>query len=356
MEVAVVGAGSVANVIHAPAWRSIKKAKLIAICDTNGERAKRFAEIWKVPRIYTDFDTLLEEEKNALIDICIPPNLHAQLALKAMRSGHHVILEKPMALSLDDCEQILSEWKRNKAKICVIHNYLFEPPMLKVRSLIKNLDILSVDIRMLHTVEAVIPDRNHWVHNLPGGMFGECLIHPIYMLRNIVGKLNVRDVYATKRGPYDWVKYDELHVTLDSNGKFCTVHISFNSPRWSYPFHIKVYSKELLLTYDGTNQSLIIQKYLPPFHLRGIGKYRLELEMLSDAISSSWQTTGSVIKSIYNKTKGAFLNRRLGSGHVYLFNSFVNGILENKEEYYHFEEAYCATKTYLKILDILSKM
>ncbi|MCX8178145.1 MAG: Gfo/Idh/MocA family oxidoreductase [Candidatus Bathyarchaeota archaeon] len=359
VEVAIVGAGNAASTIHAPAWKDIRKARLIAVCDANKERAEKFAEIWKVPKIYTDFDDLLEEEKAALIDICTPADSHAQLCVKAMNNGHHVVLEKPMALNLDDCEQILNEWKKGKAKLCVIHNFLFEPPMLKIRSLIKKkkLDILSVDIRMLHTVEdEMISNRNHWVHNLPGGRFGESLIHPIYVLRNIVGKLNVRDVYAAKRGLYDWVKYDELYVTLDSNGKFCTVHVSFNSPRWSSIFNIKVYSKELILTYDGTNQTLLIQGALLPGYLsRGKGKYRSELKILKDALNTSWQILSSATKSISNRAARAFLNKR-ESGHRYLFKSFIDSISEEKETPYSPEEAYDATKTFLEILEILSRM
>jgi len=116
---------------------------------------------------------------------------------------------------------------------------------------------------MLHTPnDEMISDRSRWVHSLPGGRFGENLIHPIYVLRNLIGELNVRDVCAVKRGYYDWVNYDEPYATFDSGGKFGTIHISFSSPRYTFPFSIRVYGKELIINYDGTNLTLTTQSVL----------------------------------------------------------------------------------------------
>lgn len=101
-------------------------------------------------------------------------------------------------MSYEECRKIMDEYRRRKGEVrlCIIHNFLFTPPLLEIISIIdKKLDILSVDIRMLHTPkDEMISDRTHWVHKLPGGRFGENLIHPIYILRNLMGKLNVRDV------------------------------------------------------------------------------------------------------------------------------------------------------------------
>lgn len=182
------------------------------------------------------------------MDLCTPPATHAPLSVKAMENGHHVILEKPMAMSVGETERIYKEYQRTKeeVKLCVIHNFLFEPPILEIKSILekKRVDVLSIDIRMLHTPnDEMISDRNHWVHSLPGGRFGECLVHPVYLLRNLMGRLNVRDVYGVKRGLYDWVDYDELYATFDSSDKFGSVHISFNSPRWTTPLSMKIYGR-----------------------------------------------------------------------------------------------------------------
>jgi len=101
-----------------------------------------------------------------------------------------------MAMSLEESERILKGYQRRKdeVRLCIIHNHLFSPSMLKIKSALEKnkVDVLGVDIRMLHTPpDEMISDRNHWVHSLLG-RFGECLIHPVYLLHNLIGKLNIR--------------------------------------------------------------------------------------------------------------------------------------------------------------------
>lgn len=155
ISVAVVGAGNVANGMHLPAWRKIPETEVVAICDTNRERAEKTAKRWKIPKIYTDFDELLEKENLAIVDICTPPDTHAPLSIKAMKTGFNVLLEKPMAISVEESENILKEYQNRKGevKLCIIHNYLFNPSMLKIKSVLERneVEILGVDIRMLHT-------------------------------------------------------------------------------------------------------------------------------------------------------------------------------------------------------------
>ncbi|MCX8000916.1 MAG: hypothetical protein N3A69_18580, partial [Leptospiraceae bacterium] len=180
-----------------------------------------------------------------------------------MEAGFNVVLEKPMALNIEECKKILKEYQKRKdeVKLLIIHNYLFSPSMLEIKRVLEKnkVEILNVDIRMLHTAkDEMISNRNHWAHSLPGGRFGECLIHPVYLLHNLLGNLNLRDVYVTKRGDYGWVKYDELYATFNSDdGKVGSIYISFNSPReTSFPT-IRIYGKNLLLNFDGSNSCLL---------------------------------------------------------------------------------------------------
>jgi len=366
--IAIVGAGNVTNSIHVPAWKRLKNVEIIAICDISEERAERCAKIWKIPKVYTNFEEILENitDENAVIDICTPPSTHASLSVKAMEAGFNVMLEKPMAMDVNDCKKIIDEYRRRKeeVKLCVIHNFLFTLPMLKIKSIIeeKKLDILGVDIRMLHTPEdEMISDRNHWVHSLPGGRFGENLIHPVYVLRNLLGKLAVGDIHVAKRGDYEWVNYDELYATFYSDDKkFGSVYISFNSPRWSSLFNITIYSKKLIIKYDGTNQTLITQGSLLPGYLSNLyeiyNKYHIRLNLLKDVIKTSIQIVGPTLTSLVNGLlRKIFRIKRKKSGHAYIFKAFVNNILNQGDLPYAPEEAYDATITFLKAINQISK-
>jgi len=352
-DIVIVGTGDVANIIHMPVWKKIKEANVVGVYDINKERAEKVARNWKIPRAHTDFTELLENEEGAIIDICTPPSTHAALSVEAMKTGHSVILEKPMAMSWEECKKIMDEYQKMKGKVrlCIVHNFLFEPPLLDIKSIItkKQLDILNVDLRMLHTPnDYMISDRTHWVHSLPGGRFGENLIHPIYILRNLMGKLNVRDVYAPKMGSYDWVNYDELYATFDSDGRFGTVHISFNSPRWTTPLSVRVYGKELIINYDGSNLALTTQGPLLQGYLPKQKTSWLKLKVGWDNLQSAMQIMKTTAKTAIRATSGKSV-----SGHEYLFSSFIRSILENKEMPYTPEEAYESTISFLEVLQRL---
>jgi len=347
----VVGAGEVANGLHLPAWRNVKEAHVVAVCDVNKQRAERIASHWRIARVCTDFSELLDEAKDAIVDLCTPPATHATLACKAMQSGHHVVLEKPMALTASDTEAIYNEYEKRKpqVRLCVIQNFLFEPAILSVKSIVgrRQADILSIDIRMLHTPnDVMISDIGHWSHSLPGGRFGECLIHPVYVLRNLMGaRMRVRDVYAAKRGSYEWVNYDELHASFDHGGKFGSIYISFNASRWTMPMSIRVHTKDMIVDYDGTNltctsQGGLMQGYLP-------GTRVPKVRILEDVIGVSSQILKSAVGNASRIVTGGW---RAGMTHEGLFKSFVGSLLRGEQMPYGPEESREANLLFLETL------
>lgn len=352
VEVAIVGTGEVANTIHLPSWKNIKEAEVKGICDINRELAQKTANKWNISHFTTDFEEMIQSEDKMLVDICTPPSTHKDLAIKAMREGHDVLLEKPMAMSPEDADAIMRTYKRleDEVNFCIIHNFLFELPILKLRSLLEKngVEILGVDIRMLHTPnDEMISDRNHWVHDLPGGRFGECMIHPVYVLSNLIGELKIRDVYAVKRGNYDWVKYDELFSSFDSGDKFGSIHVSFNSPRWTFPMSLKVYGEESIIGFDGSNQTFMVQGkcvdgYLPRQPLPKFRIFRDSVSMASHIIGS---TLGNFIDFVGGRRKMA---------HELLFRSFIDQILYTKAMPYTVEEAYRSTKVFHEIVNGLN--
>ncbi|MCS7109373.1 MAG: Gfo/Idh/MocA family oxidoreductase, partial [Candidatus Micrarchaeota archaeon] len=284
------------------------------------------------------------ENGNGIIDLCTPPSTHMPLSIKAMEAGFNVVLEKPMALNIEECKKILKEYQKRKdeVKLLIIHNYLFSPSMLEIKRVLEKnkVEILNVDIRMLHTAkDEMISNRNHWAHSLPGGRFSECLIHPVYLLHILLGNLNLRDVYVTKRGDYGWVKYDELYATFNSDdGKVGSIYISFNSPReTSFPT-IRIYGKNLLLNFDGSNSTLTIQKY----------SVQSKAVRVKDSLHVSAQALYSTLKNVFK-----VLTNKWRSGHEVLFTLFVASLTKNSKIPYTPEEAFEATKTFLKVLEKL---
>ena len=113
--VAVVGAGNVARTAHLPVWKKIPEVELVALCDTNRKNLESAAKQWRIPYTYTDFDALIEQQKEGtIIDICTPPSTHKQFATRALEAGHHVVLEKPIAMSMDENAEIFNCYQKKR--------------------------------------------------------------------------------------------------------------------------------------------------------------------------------------------------------------------------------------------------
>jgi predicted dehydrogenase len=234
LNVAVVGCGYVAH-YHAEAWHRVPHAQILAACDTDIEKARLFSHQWGIPSVYSSFDDLLKEEEVSVIDICTPPQTHLTLSIKAMKEGKHVLIEKPLTMTMKEAQEIIHQ-KPPGIKAGVVYNLLFEPPILKLISIIKKGcigQVYNARIDMLHTKQdPMLTNEKHWCHRLPGGRFGEMLPHPIYLLRYLLGNdLEVKNVEAYKLSSYPWIRNDELHVLLGSRGKLGRIYVSFNSPR-----------------------------------------------------------------------------------------------------------------------------
>ena len=113
VRIGLVGAGFVAR-IHAEAYRRVHgvEVELRGVAAAHRRRAATFAEEFGVARVYDDAEALLAEGEIDLVDVCVPPYLHAPITIAAARAGKHVIVEKPLTgyfgpapLAPDDGEQ-----------------------------------------------------------------------------------------------------------------------------------------------------------------------------------------------------------------------------------------------------------
>ena len=112
----IVGCGWISRFSHIPAFRNIKNAEIIAVCDQSEEVARKTASRFGIPRAYRDFSLMLKEEQLDFIDICSPPHTHFKLSMEAMEAGLHILIEKPMVLDTAEAEEVISTSKKNKLK------------------------------------------------------------------------------------------------------------------------------------------------------------------------------------------------------------------------------------------------
>jgi len=123
IRVGLIGCGKVGH-IHAGALRGIAEGELTAVCDVDAKRVRTFADRYGA-RGYTDVDALLREGKVEAVIIGTPHPLHAAPAVRAAQEGVHVLVEKPLAATLADCDAIRAATKRTGVLLGVISQRRF---------------------------------------------------------------------------------------------------------------------------------------------------------------------------------------------------------------------------------------
>ena len=103
LKVAIIGAGTIGH-CHAAAYRKLADVELVAVCDTNRDRAERFARQYDIPLVFDRHEALLQQAAPDAVSVCVWNSLHAPVSIDALNAGAHVLCEKPLAL---DAEQAL---------------------------------------------------------------------------------------------------------------------------------------------------------------------------------------------------------------------------------------------------------
>ena len=131
---ALIGCGKVGS-IHAAALRDLPESELVAVCDASPERAGAFAATYG-SRPFTDVARMLDESGVQALTIATPHPLHASAAILAAQAGVHVLIEKPMAASLDDCDAMLDAARRSGITLGVISQRRWYEPVLRMKAAI----------------------------------------------------------------------------------------------------------------------------------------------------------------------------------------------------------------------------
>jgi UDP-N-acetyl-2-amino-2-deoxyglucuronate dehydrogenase len=133
---AVIGAGKVAD-SHASVLSTLNCSEFVAVCSRTPEKASTLASRYQV-KAYTDIATMVKEAGVQAVIVCTPHPAHAAPAIQAMENGVHVLVEKPLAASLADCDAMITTAKKCHVKLGVISQRRWYEPSQRVKSAIDN--------------------------------------------------------------------------------------------------------------------------------------------------------------------------------------------------------------------------
>jgi UDP-N-acetylglucosamine 3-dehydrogenase len=140
LKIGVIGCGSIAQHRHLPEYQANQNVELVAVCDSNKERALEVAEKYGVLS-YTDYQDLLDSGEVDAVSVCTPNYLHAPISIAALKAGIHVLCEKPMATSKEEAEAMIAAAKESGKKLMIGHNQRFVSSHQKARKLIQSGEI-----------------------------------------------------------------------------------------------------------------------------------------------------------------------------------------------------------------------
>ena len=313
----IVGCGIIANRSHMPVWRALKNVEIVAACDQNEDAAMATAKRFAIPRAYGDLSHMLEKESLDFVDICTPPTTHSQLSIQAMEAGLHVLVEKPMALSVSEADEMILAAEANRVKLCVVANFLFTPVVQKAKDLLNAGligDLVAVDVEVLAFRGGAISRQDHWCHDLPWGILNEYAPHPAYLQLAFLGNIHSVKAIAKKYSEFPWVTADELKVLLESEKGIGSFTISCSAPRDSFTLNVLGTTGKLHL--DNLALTMTRSRY------RG---NRVD-ELVLDQLNLSFQLLAGVVSSSVR----VFLGRRYyKAGHQGIIQKFVESIRDN---------------------------
>jgi len=189
---ALVGCGRIAYK-HIESLKKIENAEIVALCDIRPERAQRYSKELGIP-YYLDYREMIakENEKIDIVNILTPSGTHASIAIEIMKLGKNVIVEKPMALTVQDADQMIETADVNNVKLFVVKQNRFNSAVIKAREAFEagrfgKLVLGTVRVRWARNQAYYDQDEWRGTWKLDGGVLTNQASHHIDLLQWFFG-------------------------------------------------------------------------------------------------------------------------------------------------------------------------
>jgi len=137
VRVGVIGTSWWSDTMYLPSLSGTKKAAITCCCGRNKDRAENFANLWDIPKVYTNWKTMLNEEPLDAIIISTPNDTHCPITLAAIEKDLHVLCEKPLAINYREAKTMAEAAKKNHSITMVPFTYSFLPMAQKIKGLLR---------------------------------------------------------------------------------------------------------------------------------------------------------------------------------------------------------------------------
>lgn len=339
LKAVVIGTGLIAKKKHLPAWKKASgEAELVAICDINEEQAKKVAQQFGVAKAYTDIGQMLEAERPDIVDICTPPKTHSPIAIQCLEGGAHALIEKPMATSLEECDQIIEAANRSNRQICMAHSDLFYPSILKARRLIRDGAIgefRGMQIFLSTPINYITAKEDHWANKLPGGVIGETGPHIVYLTLAWINPVDNVLVHGKKLlNEYPWSPFEDYRVTLSGERAVSSATLAYTTNHWMA--EVLLWGTDGLIRADMESQAVLMHR-----------RQALTAKSVATSVfAQAGQSIGGMLGAGSKIATGAYLTT-----HARLIREFVSALAQGKPSPVPAEEG----RESIRVMDLISQ-
>ena len=229
--IALIGAGW-AGSQHAQAIRALApRATLVALAEQDAEVAAAKAAEWQVTRWTQEYHELLARDQVDAVSICLPHSRHAEVAVAAAEAGLHVLVEKPLATTLEEADRMIAAAQQHGVCLMVAENIRFDATYQRVAALLEAGtvgEIFFVRISREHQMRAYLQARPWFLQESSGGILASGGVHDFELVRMLAGE--IAHVYAlTPRAVFEEMMADDSAVVVAglANGAVATLVESF---------------------------------------------------------------------------------------------------------------------------------
>jgi len=201
---ALIGCGDIAQRRVAPALRDLKSCELVAVSRSRSDLAESFAHQFGAGRWYREWQELTTDREVDAVYIATPVHLHAEQTVAAAEAGKHVLCEKPMAMSVKECDEMIAACRANGVKLGIAYYRHFYPVIDRIKTVLQSGEIGQTVLVQINAFEWFNPQPDHsryWLikQELAGGgpMF-DFGCHRIEALLNIFGPISKVASIVTK--------------------------------------------------------------------------------------------------------------------------------------------------------------
>lgn len=212
---AIVGLGQIGP-LHAESISLIQNAELTWVCDIVEEKARKIAEQYGCK--YTlFFDELIQKTDVDLIHICLPSGMHADYGIKAAKAGKHVIVEKPIDVSLEAAERLIAACRAHGVKLSCISQHRFDPDIAYLKKAIEEDALGKISFGGSHTKWYRSQEyydsgdwRGTWALDGGGALMNQS-VHYVDMVQHLVGEVDEVQAYCATLA-HERIEVEDLAV------------------------------------------------------------------------------------------------------------------------------------------------